>query len=213
MVLFLLLFVLGLALALIAGMTAAFSGKKHLAIASLVAGLIWCGIYLSLLSWRSAVSQDRLLEPGEEYRLHGFLLDPHFLFAVEDVKQTKALEGANAPRSSGVFYVVTIRYRSDARRAELRLPELDVVVIDETDHRFSPLHPVPLATTTQSTRPGESGRFDLVFDLPEESRNPRLALRSAEPLDRLLGKFVLDDEESIGHRRTTFRLSPAVLAR
>ncbi|MEP7272282.1 MAG: hypothetical protein ABI882_12330 [Acidobacteriota bacterium] len=205
MALFFVLFVLGAGVALLAAIAAAFTGRTRTATGSLVFLFIWTGLYLGAVGWSSYSSKPNDLAPHEEYRLRGFMLDPHFLFSVDQVRQTDRLPSQSEVLAKGAFYVVSLRYRSDAARAVLHPPGLDASVVDASGRVTRPIEPV---SDMPPLGPSQSGVFDGVFDLPRDVREPRLLLRSNEPLDRWLGRVIIDDEESVGHSRTSFQLPP-----
>lgn len=203
MVLFLLLFVFGTLVGICALASAWFLGRSRLAAVSVACLIVWTTVYLSAVGWFSHRSEGRSLGLQEELRLGGFLLDAHFLFSVDRVKQVDSLLSDRARKPEGIFYDVTVKYRSDALRAELHPPLVELTIIDARGRRFEPLEPLP---DLPMLAPGESGSFDAVFDLPADVTDPRLILRSREPLDRWLGKITIDSEESLWHERTTFQL-------
>ncbi len=205
MVLFLLLFILGTAAGIISAVSAGFLGRPRFAGAAAAFLVVWAALYFAALGWSSRRSEARTLAPQEEFRLGGFLLDAHFLFSVDQVKQIDVLATNRQRVPKGIFYAVTVKYRSDAGRAELHPPALDLTILDRAGRRFQALDKLP---HLPPLRPGESGVLDVVFDLPRDVDEPRLLLRSGEPLDRWLGSMIIDDEESLGHKRTTFLLPP-----
>ena len=163
--------------------------------------------YLSLLLAASLTSHEQDLGLNQEKDFCGFYLDCHLSLSVVNVAQTKT--------PSGVRHVITVKFRNNARpRSEGERPfvlkpyhPVAVVVDDEgrTYERFagggSPL--------VQPVAAGNSYTAELVFDLPADVHHPRLAVTQGVRLERLIELFLIGDEDSLLHKRTTFRLMAA----
>jgi hypothetical protein len=89
-----------------------------------------------------------------------------------------------------------------------------VRVVDEAGQQYATslagqkalvAHNVPL---THELRPGESYDSVLVFDLPEDARNPRLLLADWDPVTMLL----IGHENSFLHKKIYFQLESGTVA-
>lgn len=177
---------------------------------------VWSGVYLALLLGSSLTSAETVLGRDEEMRFCGFYLDCHLAVALADVATAKTLgEEPNQVEANGLFYIVTVRVSSNAVAATFRLRNPQIFVVDGEGNRYS------RSTAAESVlqraaeraepmvrpvRPGASYTFDVVFDLPAEVSNPRLRVAHGDALDRFTELFLIGDDDSLLHGRTTFRL-------
>ena len=178
-----------------------------------VAAGAWLAAYAGVLLAVSLRSRERVLAWGEDKKFCGFYLDCHPQIAVTGVETLDSLAGAH-PR--GRFHVVTVRIGSDARAIRLRLHDPRLTVTDATGRAFhrstaaesayARLHgrPPPL---TDEVGPGGSYATTVVFDLPDDAREPRLAVTQGWWADRLVEFLLIGDEDSFLHARTTIRLT------
>ena len=122
--------------------------------------------------------------------------------AVTDVRKTKTIGNKTA---NGEFYIVKVKVFSDAKRATLGFGGLKLFVIDGDGRQYphSPEVGPPEPWFTRPVPAGESFERDVVFDLPSDVRNPRLDMHDDQGL---IEKFVVDDEDSIFHKRNYFKL-------
>lgn len=149
-------------------------------------------------------------------------MDCHLAYSVESVRTAKSL---GAPPETvgarGRFYVVTVRTWFDENTTSSRRPRdlalapapREVVVVDDTGRRYGPSLEAATALTragvkstplTEPLRPGESYATELVFDLPEDARNPRLLIATAG----LFPRFIIGHDSSLFHSKILFRLEP-----
>jgi len=128
--------------------------------------------------------------------------------AVTGVRTTKTLGDAVA---KGAFYVVKVKVFSDARRATLGLLSVEATVLDDAGN----LYQRDLQTETQlSPQPpfeqkiSGVGSFEkqIVFDLPADVIYPRLDIRDGYGIDHLIEAVLVDDEDSVLHKRQFFEL-------
>jgi hypothetical protein len=182
-----------------------------------IAALTGLGLYLALLLTFSFVSREKALAFGEEK--HFCEIDCHVANSVTNIRKTKTLGDApDEATAKGIFYVVTIRTRFDettissTRGNGLLTPNSRIVTVqDEQGNSYdvttegqcalaaSEGSGAPLDTPL---RPGESYTTELVFDLPEDVRNPELLMREGW----FVTHFIIGHENSFWHRKTTFRL-------
>jgi len=170
---------------------------------------IWFAFYISMLLGCSLFSSEHTLAIGESKKYCGFYLDCHLHTAVTNVSRTKVLGDLTA---NGEFYIVTVKVFSDARRATLGLLTVDVHVIDESRTTYtrdidaeSQLDPQP--SFEQKVGPMSSFEKVIVFDLPANAEIPRLDIRDGYGIDHVIEAVLVDDEDSILHKRNYFALS------
>ena len=193
--------------------------KFALARIALFVVLAGLGLYLALMLTFSFASTEKVLARGEEK--HFCELDCHLAYSIIGVRRTKTIAQA-APvaevSAKGDFYIVTVRTRFDettisSRRGNFPLtPNQRILsVTDEQGNRYgisaegqralerSGGGGTPLMTPL---RPGESYTTELVFDLPQDARNP-IFLMNEELLPTY---FIIGHENSLLHKQTKFRL-------
>ncbi|HXZ27980.1 MAG TPA: hypothetical protein VEG08_08285 [Terriglobales bacterium] len=172
--------------------------------------------YLAVLVGFSLASRETVLASGENKYLCA--MDCHAAYAVVEVKQEKTVGGPAHPLSArGTYYVVTLRTWFDGsttapwrpKTAPLTPDARLVEVVDEQGRRFpesreaeqalaeSGVGSTPLA---QPLLPDTSYTTVLVFDLPAETRAPRLLVSQAAPA------LLIGNESSWLHAKTWFRL-------
>jgi len=178
--------------------------------------VVWFAFYITMLLGFSLFSSEHTLAIGESKKYCGFYLDCHLHTAVTNVSRTKVLGDLTA---NGEFYIVTVKVFSDARRATLGLLTVDAHVIDESGTTYtrdidaeSQLDPQP--AFEQKVGPMSSFEKQIVFDLPVYIQNPRLDIRDGYGIDHVIEAVLVDDEDSIFHKRNYLALSePPAAAR
>lgn len=185
------------------------------------AAMVLTGGYLLVLLGASFASHTWTLGPGEEK--YFCEVDCHIAYSVAGVAQTKTLgAGANAMTAGGTFYVVTIRTRFDERtisprrgNAPLAPSPRALTMVDDNSREYpaSAAGEAALANgggagtpMTQPLRPGESYTTQIVFDLPDDARHPRLLI-SSPTNPTWIGSLLIGDENSLLHKKVFFRLS------
>jgi hypothetical protein len=53
----------------------------------------------------------------------------------------------------------------------------------------------------------ESFEKEIVFDLPPDVENPRLDIREGQGIERVIEAMLVDDEDSVFHKRAYFTLA------
>lgn len=177
-------------------------------------------LYATALLTFSMTSREKVLEPGDQK--YFCEIDCHLAYSVAKVETVKTLGTPPDERSAGGRYtIVTVRTWFDERTISARRGKemplqpnpRTVVVLDDRGREFYPSvggrmalertrgNGVPLS---HELRPGESYTTDLVFDLPDDVRNPRLWITDSEadPIPFLL----IGHERSPLHKKIFFRL-------
>ncbi len=189
--------------------------RRDLLKAILLGAAIWIAAYLLLLLSVSTVSHAQVLRPGAEKRFCGFYLDCHLAASVDRVDTAHVIGGGNGKqpqlRADGTWWVVTVRVSSNARRAHLGLLRPRLTVVDDlgTEYPRAAAAERELGDTASLERnlgPGESLVRRVVFDLPRSVRRPRLQFTEGYWIDRLIELFLIGDEDSLLHGKTTFLL-------
>ena len=155
------------------------------------------GLYLVFILAGSVAGRGRVLAPGEEK--HICEIDCHLAYSV-------AAATAESVGGGLVRHVVTVKVRFDeetistrrSRTAPLSPNRRYVALVDDAGHEY------PGSTEGLARRliPGESYTTDIAFEVPQKATGLRLVLRNADPETSL----IIGHENSLLHRRTTFRL-------
>ena len=176
-------------------------------------GAGWAVLYGAILLTTSLTSRERVLGWGADKKFCGFYLDCHTQIAVTGVEVVDSLDGA---RAAGRFHVVALRIGSDARVARLRLHDPRLVVVDDQGRHFSRSAGGEAALArqrgappalTDEVAPGGAYETAVVFDLPRDASDPRLAVTEGWWADRLIEFLLIGDEDSFLHARTRIRLT------
>ena len=114
----------------------------------------------------------------------------------------------------GEFYIVTVKVSSDAKRVALGLHEPQARVVDADGKFFErnkEAENILLGTATEppfDMKVPAGGAFEkeVVFDLPTDVKNPRLDIAEGIGVNKVIEAVLIDDEDSILHRRNFFKL-------
>jgi hypothetical protein len=194
-----------------------FARKHKLTLKVLGAGVLLCCLYLGLMLAFSFASSRKALARGAEK--HFCEIDCHLAYSVVDVARTKTLgNGANQTTAGGTYTILTIKTRFDetttgaTRGNGLLYPNSRVIkILDEQGREYGPSPEgqrvlnvsqgggTPIETPL---RPGESYTTTLVFDLPDDARNPTLLMNEGEWVTH----FIIGHENSPLHGKTLFQL-------
>ena len=170
---------------------------------------IWFVFYIAMLLGFSFASTEKTLSIGEAKEYCGFYFDCHVHTAVTNVTRTKTIGNKVAV---GEFYIVNVKVFSNARRATLGLLTVDAHVKDAGGNLYtrdmdteSKLPPQPAF----DQKVGPMGSFEkrIVFELPVDVENPLLDIREGYGIDHVIEAFLVDDEDSIFHKRNYFGLT------
>ena len=111
-------------------------------------------------AWMAFVRRDRVAPQGEE------LLFDDFGFSVKDVRRSKT--------ASGTSWIVDLQVANHAKRVGYKLDNHQAVIVDEQGRMFTEVgSPPPIAELPH----GESCITRLVFDVPDDAKDPRLKIR------------------------------------
>ena len=172
---------------------------------------VWFIFYAVMLFGFSSASTEKTLAINEPKAFCGFYLDCHMHAVVTGVRTTKTIGDL---RANGQYTIVKIKVFSDARNPVIafRLLDPSIVVKDgsnefyvrnEIAERLLPTAGVDLG---QDIRGRETVEKEIVFDLPADVKDPRLDIREGYRIDQAVEAVLVDDEDSLFHRRNYFKL-------
>ncbi len=187
---------------LIAARATKMTGLKYFVFGGLTT---WVSAYIFLLFCGSFFSVERTLGLNEPKEFCGFYFDCHLHTAISDVKKTKML---GSKMANGEFYIVKVKVSSDAKRAELGLHAPKFEVVDAQGRRFERVEDLTLSGNRFEQKVPAGGAFEgeVVFDLPADVQNPRLDIAEGIGIDKVIESILIGDEDSIGHKRSYFKL-------
>lgn len=203
-----LLTLMGSVVAIVALVGALMTGKTWLRDFLLGGVALWFVLYTVFLFGSSLTSTERELGFNETKAYCGFYIDCHLHTSVTNIRTARKLGDRIA---SGKFYIVTVKVSSDARREPLGLTTVDAHVVDRRGREY-PRHTTaeqqlsPQPEFERLISPGESFEKQIVFDLPIDVERPRLDISEGYAIDRYIEAVLIDDEDSLLHKRRFFRL-------
>ena len=172
---------------------------------------VWFAFYIAMLLGFSLFSTEKTLQIGEAKEFCGFYLDCHMHTAVTGISKTKTIGNKTA---DGEFYIVRVKVFSNAKAATLGLLTVDAHVVDASGATYardteaeSQLPPQP--DFEKKISPVESFEKEIVFDLPANVQNPLLDIREGYGIDHAIEAVLVDDEDSLLHKRNYFSLEAA----
>jgi hypothetical protein len=206
---------LGLVMALAAVLYLLATRRPRTALRVVRWALLGLAAYLAVLLMVSITSAAPVLGLNEEQRFCG--ADCDLAFSVTNVTKAEAVgDPPSQAKAQGIFYIVTVKMRSDAARVTMRFNDsVNIRAGDDqgTKHTNSPEGQRALdqsrgITSTlqlpwvRSLAPGQSASRDIVFDLPRETKEPVLYIVEGDWPTR----FIIGDENSFLHKRTVIKL-------
>jgi len=170
---------------------------------------VWLTGYVILLFIGSIFSEEKTLTLNEPKEFCGFYFDCHLHTTVSGVRKTKTIADKTA---NGEFYIIKAKVFSDAKQASLGLISVDAKVVDaqKREYRRDLEAEKNLGDQLPFDRqvlPNESFEKEIVFDLPENVKNPRLDIREGYGIDHAIEAILIGDEDSILHKRKYFDLN------
>lgn len=166
----------------------------------------------------SAASNEQIVEPGDTKWFCGFYLDCHLGMSVERSEKLAALPTASGTvKPAGSFQVLTLRLHNSAKNPniDMLLYRPDARIIDALGNEYT-RSAAGEAALVGSTRPAAIGAetkvthtpvdATIVFDLPANIQQPRLQVSEGWIVDRIIELGLINDENSIFHKRSFFAL-------
>lgn len=196
----------GLGLAFVSLMAAHFMKQVWLSKFVLGAAAIWIVFYTTTLLGVSLASREKTLELNEAKEFCGFYTDCHMHANVSNVRTAKQFGDKTA---DGIFYIARVKIFNDARRAAIGLHDPQFEVVDEQQRTFEPVEFSDDFGNSFEQKVPAGGSFEgeIVFDLPLDVTNPQLDIAEGIGIDKFIEAVLIDDEDSIFHRRTRFKLA------
>lgn len=178
---------------------------------TLSAVAVWFVFYGVMLIGFSLASKEKTLSLNEPKSFCGFYLDCHMHTMVTAIRTAKSIGDRTA---GGMFYIVNVKVFSDARNPNIafRLITPDAAVVASNGNRYVRDEQAESRLPTGSVDLGSDIRSrdtiekEIVFDLPKGVPNPRLDIREGYGIDHAIEAVLVDDEDSILHKRNYFKL-------
>ena len=210
-VLLMLMTIGGVIAAVIVASIAVVTKKSWLLTFTFAAVAVWFLFYAVMLVGFSAASTERELGPNEPKEYCGFYLDCHLHTELTGVRTAREIDGLTA---KGLFYIANVKVFSNARNPKItfRLITPDASVIDGNGDRYVRDKPAESRLPSAGIDLGADIRSrdtiekEIVFDLPQGVPNPRLDIREGYGIDHAIEAVLVDDEDSILHKRNYFKL-------
>ncbi|MEO8192358.1 MAG: hypothetical protein ABI681_00815 [Gemmatimonadales bacterium] len=187
-------------------------------------GTIIALLYAGGVIAASAGSSEKILARGETKWFCGFYLDCHLGMSVESAEKVAELPaaGGSAVKPTGVFHVVTLQLHNNAKnpRIDMLLYEPEFRIVDALGNEYARSAAAEAALATGAQRPGPLGpetkvthqpiQATIAFDLPANVQRPRLLVSEGWILDRVIERGLINDENSILHKRTLLALDDSL---
>ncbi len=182
--------------------------KYKLAFFAIGSIVVWFVIYFAILFGFSFTSRKTYLLQNTPKRFCGFYFDSHIQASVTDVKTTNQI---GAEKAQGIFYIITVRLSSDAKRQTLSTEFPEATLIDEGPRLYSrrekaenELYRYASFPSVIELSPTENYEQQIVFDITEPAQEIRLSLTNPQGIDRYMKLFLIGDEDSLFHEPTLF---------
>jgi hypothetical protein len=201
----------GVIFAIILAAIALVTNRSWLLKFTLSAVAVWFLFYGVMLIGFSVFSKENTLSLNEPKAYCGFYLDCHMHTMVTGVHTANAIGDQSA---QGMFYIVNVKVFSDAKNPNItmRLVTPDAVVVDGNGTKYwrnkqaESLLPSAAADLGGDIRSRDIIEKEIVFDLPKGVPNPRLDIRDGYSIDHAIEAVLIDDEDSVFHKRNYFKL-------
>ncbi len=186
--------------------------KKNWLMNFVIGGVaIWFVFYSAMLFGYSLSSNEKLLALNESKEYCGFYLDCHLHTTVTDVRTAKQIGDQTA---QGIFYIVNVKVWSDAKNPNIafRLIEPKAEAEDVGGRLYTRIAeaenqlPTAQIRLDQEIKGNETIEKEIVFDLTEPSDRLKLLITEGYGVDKLVEAFLINDEDSILHKQTYFKL-------
>lgn len=217
-------------LLLLTGMTVVGSGivaflamrrkEPRVARTFIAAGAIVAVAYLGGVIAASAASTEKTLASGETKWFCGFYLDCHLGLSLDKVEKVAELPGPAPLKARGNFHILTLGLHNSAKNPniDMLLYRPDARVVDASGNKYerSADAEAALASNAQAVRPPvlaaetkvthQPTAATIAFDLPANVQAPRLIVTEGWIVDKVIELGLINDENSIFHRRTYIAL-------
>jgi hypothetical protein len=200
---------------IVAGILLAFSlftKKVWLTKFSLGGVAVWFVLYAVMLFGFSIFSTEKSLAKNEAKEYCGFYLDCHMHTVVTGVRMAKQIGDQTA---QGTFYIVGVRVFSDARNPNIafRLLEPKAEVTDASGRVYTrstdaeSLLPTAPMQLNQDVKGSQTIEKEIVFDVAEPAEDLKLLITEGYGIDKYIEAVLVDNEDSICHKRTYFKIA------
>ena len=210
-VLLMLMTIGGLVVATILLAVSLFTKKAWLAKFTLGGVAVWFVFYAVMLFGFSIFSKEKTLALNEAKEYCGFYLDCHMHTVVTGVRTAKTIGDRIA---TGEFYIVMVKVFSDARNPNItfRLLEPKAEVTDGSGRTFTrntdaeSSLPTTQVQLNQDIKGSQTIEKEIVFDITGPGNDLKLLITEGYGIDKYIEAVLVDDEDSICHKRTYFKL-------
>jgi len=173
---------------------------------------VWVVFYAVMLFGFSFASTEKTLAMNEPKEFCGFYLDCHMHTVVTGLRTAKTIGNRTA---NGEFNIVNVKVFSDAKNPNIafRLLEPKAEVIDASKNIYvrdtlaESLLPTASVSLAADIRGRETIEKEIVFDVPNDSGDLKLLITEGYGIDKYIEAILVDDEDSILHKHTFFKLS------
>ena len=173
---------------------------------------VWFVFYAVMLIGFSLASSEKTLAANEPKAYCGFYLDCHMHTTVTGVRTAKQIGDQTA---KGTFYIANIKVFSDARNPNIafRLLEPRAEVTGRDGHVYQRiteaenLLPTSQVQLNHDIRGKETIEKEIVFDVAEPADRLKLLMTEGYGIDKYIGAVLIDDEDSIWHKQTYFKIA------
>ena len=173
---------------------------------------VWFVFYAVMLIGFSLASTEKTLALNEAKEYCGFYLDCHMHTAVTGVRTAKQIGDKTA---KGSFYIAKIKVFSDARNPNIafRLLEPKAEVTDGKGRIYArntdaeSLLPTANVQLGQDIKGSQTIEKEIVFDVAEPADGLKLLVTEGYGIDKYIEAVLIDDEDSILHKRQFFKLT------
>jgi hypothetical protein len=202
----------GLIVAVVLLAVSLFTKKTWLTKFTLGGVAVWFVFYVVMLFGFSFASTEKMLAMNDPKEYCGFYLDCHLHTVVTGVRTAKQVGDQNA---QGTFYVVRVKVFSDARNPNiaLRLLKPKAEVTDSIGRTYTrdteaeSLLPTAQVPLDQDIKNDQTIEKEIVFDVAESANGLRLLVTEGYGIDKYIEAVLVDDEDSILHKRTYFKIA------
>ncbi len=184
------------------------SWLKHFVLGGLT---VWFTTYAFLFFTASFFSREKVLGLNEPKEFCGFYFDCHLHASVSGIRTASEIGNTKAQE---LFYIVKVKISNDAKREALQMTAPDFEVLDEGGRMYTRISAAEKNLESakvpfdQKVPAGGSFEKEIVFDITEPAaQSLKLSVTNTHGIDRLIEAVLIDDEDSLGHKRTFFKLN------